>query len=105
MFNKICMAYLAKPSDTIENPTRDDVKKAIIEIKDNFEEHAAFWYGSDEEEIVVEVHGDLKGFLILDAGSTNFKFQFDDWLQVEETFNDLIDGRWDLVKSKFNASS
>jgi hypothetical protein len=43
--------------------------------------------------------------LILDAGSTNFKFQFDDWLQVEETFNDLIDGRWDLVKSKFNASS
>ena len=98
------MAYLAKPSDSIENPTREDIKKAITEIKNNSEEHAAFWYGSDEEEIVVEVHGNLNGFLILDAGAKDFKFQFKDWGQVEETFNELIERKWDLVKSKLITS-
>jgi len=55
------MAYLAKPGDSIQNPTHGDLKKAIAEIRHNFEEHAAFWYGSDDEEIVVEVHGNKRG--------------------------------------------
>src|SRR5687768_177648 len=93
------MPYLGKPSDSIEDPTVGDIREATRYIQTADKEHAAFWFGTDEEELVLEVHGDLTGFLILDGGNTTRKFVFSNWEQVEEMFIDLVEGRFEKVKS------
>ena len=99
------MAYLQTAmGDTIEDPSFADIQKAIIDIQTADEEHAAFWYGTEDEEIVFEIHGDLEGFLVLDQDK-QFKKQFKNWQVVSDIYFDLLNGNWESAKSKFDVSS
>ena len=96
------MTYLQKLSgDSIENPTFLDIEQTIDEIQKLDQEHAAFWYGTDEEELVLEVHGDLTGFLGVDGDDSQYKIKFGNWTEIAGTFAELLNGKWDAVKLKF----
>ncbi|RYY66196.1 MAG: hypothetical protein EOO12_04940 [Chitinophagaceae bacterium] len=99
------MACLAPPTDSIENPTLDDLIRVLADVRDNDEEHAAFWYVSDDEDLVLEVHGDRSGFLLLEQGARDFKYRFADWMEVEHTFRELLTGRQELVKELFGVTA
>ena len=99
------MAYLQTAiGDSITDPTFPDIQKAIVDIQTVDEEHAAFWYGTDEEEIVFEIHADLEGFLVLNQDK-QFKKQFDNWQVVSDIYFDLWNGNWESAKFKFGVTS
>lgn len=95
------MAYLQKAwTDPIDNPSLSDVQMALTEVQKMDGEHGAFWMGTDEEDIVLEVQRDMKMTLIL-SGEICRESKCASWKQAEELYRRFVNGEYDKVKEEF----
>jgi hypothetical protein len=62
------------------------------------------WYATGEEELVFEIHGNLKGILIL-KGEDGHERKFNVWQEVLHIYSYLIEGRRESAKRKFGIFS
>lgn len=101
-------AYLEKAwGDSVDFPTMQDVRNAILETIKMDDEHGAFWVGSgDEEETVLETHKDLSVVGIFPGPSEQqIKSKFYNWTEVEELYKVFLSGDFDQVKAILIANS
>ena len=94
---KVSESFLEKAwGGSVDNPKIEDIKVAILETKNMDEEHGAFWVGifnDKEEEIVLEVHKNLKTILIIDSASVEEKsITAESWEKVIENYDNLLKG-------------
>jgi hypothetical protein len=77
----------------------NDNKKAIADIQQMDDEHGAFWVAvTADDENVIEVNRDLSLTAIFDGTET--KYKADNWKEVEELYNLLLAGEFDLIRMK-----
>lgn len=96
-------SYLEKAwGESVDKPTIDDVKSAIIETKQMDEEHGAFWvgvFGENDEEIVLEVDKNLKTTLLLNPDSYEEITKLaESWDKVIESYINLLNGEIEQIK-------
>ena len=95
------MSYLQKAwTDPISNPTLTDIQSAVSEIQNVDYEHGAFWVGTDEEDIVLEIQKDLRMTLVL-CGEICRESKCNNWTQATELYQYLINGEYDKLKDQF----
>lgn len=95
------MSYLQKAwTDSISNPTFSDIQTALSEVQHMDEEHGAFWVGTDEEDIVLEIQKDMRLTLVL-CGEICRETKCANWNQAAELYQFLINGEYDKLKDRF----
>lgn len=69
---------------SIDYATIADAIMAIEEVKMIVQEHAAFWIGHNDEEYVLEIHGNLDVFFIYGENQDkSLKSEFNNWEEVK----------------------
>jgi hypothetical protein len=86
--------------DSVDNPTVADVQTAIKIMETMDEEHGAFWVGTDEEDVVLEVNLGLTLTMIEDGGEEH-NASCKDWEQVLEMYSLLLSGDYSRLKYEF----
>ena len=95
------MSYLQKAwTDPILNPSLKDIQTALTEVQQMDEEHGAFWMGTDDEDVVLEVQKDLTMTLIL-CGEICRESKCASWKQAEELYRCFVNGDYEKVKEEF----
>ncbi len=96
------MSYLQKAwTDSIENPTLTDIQTALSEVQRMDDEHGAFWVGTDEDNIVLEVQKNRAMTLII-CGEICRESKCTSWNQAAELYQLLINGEYEKVKEQFD---
>jgi hypothetical protein len=101
-------AYLGTAwGDSVDNPTIQDVRNAILETIKMDDEHGAFWVSNgDEEETVLETHKDLSVIGIFPGPSEQqIKSKVNNWNEVEELYEVFLSEDFDQVKASLIANS
>ncbi|MEK6478104.1 hypothetical protein WJR50_11235 [Catalinimonas sp. 4WD22] len=76
-----------------------DIKKAIQDIQEMEEEHAAFWVSIiTKDENIIEVNKDLSLSVVFDGEET--KYQATDWNEVEKLLQLLLNQKFEEIKEK-----
>ena len=104
---KVIECFLEKAwGASINNPTINDVKSDVIEVKNMDDEHGAFWvgvFGENDEEIVFEVDKKLQTTLLLNPNSYDeITKVVESWDTVIENFENLLNGDIDRINDWIN---
>jgi hypothetical protein len=101
-------AYLGSANgNSVDNPTMQDVRNAILETINMDDEHGAFWVSNGyDEETVLETHKDLSIIGIFPGPSEQqIKSKLQSWNEVEELYEVFLSGDFDQVKASLIANS